>query len=496
MDSGLILALDQGTTSSRALLFDHQARLVGSAQHSFEQIYPKPAWVEHDPQEILSSQFKAVDDALAATAAKAQQIAAIGISNQRETTLVWDKKTGKPIANAIVWQCRRTSEMLEQICKDPQVEEGIIDRTGLVPDAYFSATKIAWLLNEVPGARAAAKRGELAFGTVDTWLVYQLTGGLVHATDITNASRTMLFNIHTRKWDDSLLELFDIPQSLLPEVRPSASDYGMTNHEAVPKGIRITGVAGDQQAALFGQRCFEKGEAKNTLGTGAFMLMHTGNRAYRSKNRLITTMAAAFPNDEEQSYALEGSIFVAGALIQWLRDELGLISSAAETEGLAESTPDNAGVYIVPAFTGLGAPWWDADARGAILGLTRGAGREHIVRAALESIAYQTADLVSAFEDDTELSLNSLKVDGGAAANGFLAQFMSDLLGIQISRPHSFEASGLGAAFLAGLTVGFWRDKDELLGLHLPSDEFVPREVDRDRLMTGWHQALGRVRST
>ena len=445
--------------------------------------------------EILSSQLSALTKVLVSAHVDPQRITALGITNQRETTVIWDRRSHLPIANAIVWQCRRTAAMIDQLCSDPAVAARITALTGLIPDAYFSASKIAWLLDNTPGARAAAERGELAFGTVDSWLVYNLTGGEVHATDVTNASRTMLFDIHRGVWDSWLLELFGIPESLLPEVRPSAGYYGTSNHPSIPAGLRITGVAGDQQAALFGQRCFQLGQAKNTLGTGAFLLMHTGMQACVSKNQLVTTVAASAPGQAGLEYALEGSIFVAGALIQWLRDEMGLISTAAESELLASRVDNNAGVHVVPAFTGLGAPWWDSEARGAILGLTRGVTREHIVRAALESLAYQSADLIAAFEDDAGIAINSLKADGGAATNGFLLQFMADLLGIEIDRPTSPEATGLGAAFLAGLASGFWQDQAELLALDIPAQSFTPQPVDREGLMADWHRALNQVRN-
>ena len=495
MPKDLILALDQGTTSSRALLFDIRGQLLGSAQQALTQIYPHPGWVEEDPLEILSSQLATLTGVLVASHVSPERVAAIGISNQRETTILWNRQTGLPIANAIVWQCRRTAEMVEQIAGDPAVAHRITATTGLIPDAYFSASKIAWLLEQIPGARQAAERGELAFGTVDSWLVYALTGGRVHATDFTNASRTMLFDIQRRQWDPWLLQLFNIPESILPEVRPSASDFGLTSHPSIPGGLPIYGVAGDQQAALFGQRCYQSGAAKDTLGTGAFLLMHTGEKLCVSKHRLISTLAASAPDQTAAEYALEGSIFVAGALVQWLRDELGLLRSAAASERLAQQVTDNAGVYVVPAFTGLGAPWWDAEARGAILGLTRGARREHVVRAALEAIAYQSADLIQAFESDSGLAINQLKVDGGVAGNGFLMQFLADLLNIPIERPKSQESSGLGAAFLAGLQAGLWQNQAELLSLDLAYRRWSPRPLDRDKLLTGWHQALARVRS-
>jgi len=494
----LILVLDQGTTTSRALLFDRGGALVASSKYPFEQLYPQPGWVEHDPMEILSSQLAALTGVLVAADVKPERIAGVGIANQRETTILWDRRTGRPIANAIVWQCRRTAEAIAQICENEETSLDITKRTGLVPDAYFSASKIAWLLDNIPGARAQAGRGELAFGTVDSWLIYSLTGGRVHATDFTNASRTMLFNIHAGCWDQKMLELFGIPDSLLPEVYPSAFDYGPVRHPSLPEGLRICGVAGDQQAALFGQRCFSLGEAKSTLGTGAFLLMHTGDKACVSKNRLITTVAASAPGRDcmaGMEYALEGSIFIAGALVQWLRDELGLLRSAEESEELALKAPDTAGAYVVPAFTGLGAPWWDPEARGAVIGLTRGVTKDHIVRAALESIAYQSADLISAFESDAGIELRSLKTDGGASANGFLMQFMADILGIPVVRPESTEATGLGAAFLAGLSCGFWRDLDEIRALDIGANIFTPGKIDRAALLEGWHKALARVRT-
>jgi len=494
-DSDLILVLDQGTTSSRALLFDSGGVLVSGSRQLFQQFYPRPGWVEHDPMEILSSQLEAFTGVLVSANIRPERIAGLGITNQRETTILWDRKTGRPVGNAIVWQCRRTAEALEAICADPKVADEITARTGLIPDAYFSASKIAWVLDNTPGAREQAKKGELAFGTVDSWLIYSLTGGKVHATDVTNASRTMLYNIYDGCWDEGMLELFDIPASLMPEVCPSAFDYGLVEHPLLPRGLRICGVAGDQQSALFGQRCFSLGEAKCTMGTGSFMLMHTGDKPCISKNRLITTVAASAPGQKGFEYALEGSIFVAGGVVQWLRDGLGVLQSAEESETLASGVADTAGVYFVPAFTGLGAPWWDPEARGAITGLTHGAKREHIVRAALESLAYQTADLISAFESDAAVPITSLKADGGVSANGFLMQFMSDILGIPVIRPENREATGLGAAFLAGLASGFWRDQKELVALDLETKEFLPGEADRQALIDGWHDALARARS-
>ena len=492
-----VIALDQGTTSSRALLVDHDGNIVASAQRPFPQIYPHPGWVEHNPHDILSSQMGALTELFMAQNLTPSDINAIGITNQRETTVVWDRETGEPICNAIVWQCRRTADMVERLCGDADVARQITDRTGLVPDPYFSATKIRWILDNVEGARAAAEAGRLAFGTVDSWLVWTLTYGAVHATDVTNASRTMLYNIHEGCWDPWLLDLFDIPVSMMPEVRLSASRFGETSNPGLAQGIPICGVAGDQQAALFGQRCFEPGHAKNTYGTGCFLLMHTGHEACRSRNGLITTIAASAPQVEGAEYALEGSVFMAGALIQWLRDELGLIGSAAESEELARSVPDTGGVYIVPAFTGLGAPYWDAGARGAVYGLTRGAGRAHLARAALEALAYQVLDLVVAMEDDANITMTTLNVDGGASANDFLMQFQADVMDRIISRPRNREATAMGAAFLAGLTTGFWRDVDELKRIGGASDVFSAKmdATHRRELIAGWHEAVARTRT-
>lgn len=492
-----VIALDQGTTSSRALLVDHNGNIVASAQRPFPQIYPHPGWVEHNPHDILSSQMGALTELFMAQNLTPSDIEAIGITNQRETTVVWDRETGEPICNAVVWQCRRTADMVERLCGDADVARQITDRTGLVPDPYFSATKIRWILDNVEGARAAAEAGRLAFGTVDSWLVWTLTYGAVHATDVTNASRTMLYNIHEGCWDPWLLDLFDIPISMMPEVRLSASRFGETSNPGLAQGIPICGVAGDQQAALFGQRCFEPGHAKNTYGTGCFLLMHTGHEACRSRNGLITTIAASAPQVEGTEYALEGSVFMAGALIQWLRDELGLIGSAAESEELARSVPDTGGVYIVPAFTGLGAPYWDAGARGAVYGLTRGTGRAHLVRAALEALAYQVLDLVVAMEDDANITMTTLNVDGGASANDFLMQFQADVMDRIISRPRNREATAMGAAFLAGLTTGFWRDVDELKRIGNASDVFSAKmdPAHRRELIAGWHEAVARTRT-
>ncbi len=490
-----VIALDQGTTSSRTVLIDHAGRMVDVAQREFKQIYPQPGWVEHNPQDIMFSQIGTLTELLARHGLTAADIDSIGIDNQRETTIVWDPSTGEPVCNAIVWQCRRTADMIDEVCGSPEVQAMVKAKTGLLPDPYFSASKISWILENVPGARERAERGELYFGTVDTWLIWVLTGGLVHATDVTNASRTMLYNIHEGRWDEELLELFDIPASMMPEVRPSSGFFGETSYPGVPAGIPITGVAGDQQAALFGQCCFEPGQAKNTYGTGCFMLQHTGTEAVDSKNNLVTTIVASPPDVHETNYALEGSVFVAGALIQWLRDELGIIQKASETEYLARSVPDTGGVYIVPAFTGLGAPWWKPDARGAILGITRGTGRAEIARAALESLAYQIRDLADAMAADAGAPLEVLNVDGGASANNFLMQFQADLLGCELRRPQNTETTSLGAAFLAGLATGFWSSTDELRGLRETDDVFV-REMDparADELLAGWHDAVRRV---
>lgn len=490
-----VVALDQGTTSSRAVLIDRAGQMVDCVQRPFQQIYPHPGWVEHNPQEILYSQLGCLTELLARHNLGADDIAAIGIDNQRETTIVWDPTTGAPVSNAIVWQCRRTADLVESICGSSDVRNMVQAKTGLLPDPYYSASKIAWILENVDGARERAEAGELYFGTVDTWLLWVLTGGLVHATDPTNACRTMLYNIHTGCWDDELLALWNIPASMMPEVRPSASIFGETSYPGIPAGIPIAGVAGDQQAALFGQCCFEPGQAKCTYGTGSFMLMHTGNKAYKSSSNLATVIVASPPSASETQYALEGSVFVAGALIQWLRDELGIVKSSAETEPMAQSVPDTGGVYIVPAFTGLGAPWWDPDARGAILGITRGTSREHIARAALEAIAYQNYDLAAAMANDAGSPIASLNVDGGASANNFLMQFQADLLGCELRRPQNTETTSLGAAYLAGLTTGFWSGTDELVSLRQTDDVFK-RTMDParvDELVAGWHEAVHRV---
>ena len=453
-----IIALDQGTTSSRCILFDREQNIVEMAQKEFTQHYPHPGWVEHDPMEIYSSQYGVLMEVLAKSGVDVREVAGIGITNQRETTIVWDKTTGRPVYNAIVWQCRRTAPLCEELKADRDFTAYVKDHTGLLVDAYFSATKIRWILDNVPGAREKAGAGELLFGTVDSWLIWKLTGGAVHVTDYTNASRTMLYNIRDLCWDKRICDRLGIPACMLPEVRNCSEIYGTMNIQGVE--VPIAGIAGDQQAALFGQTCFEPGEAKNTYGTGCFLLMNTGSRLYQSKNGLLSTIAIGL--DGRVQYALEGSVFVGGAVVQWLRDELHLITESADTEYFARKVRDNGGVYVVPAFTGLGAPYWDMYARGAIFGLTRGTGRNHIIRAALESIAYQTCDVLHAMEEDTGLPLRELRVDGGASANNFLMQFQADIVDRTIRRPMIRETTALGAAYLAGLATGVWDDLDEI----------------------------------
>ena len=486
-----VLALDQGTTSSRAILFDHEQHMVGVSQQEFTQHYPQPGWVEHDPMEIWSSQYGVMTEVLARAGIEPSQLAAIGITNQRETTIIWDRATGRPIYNAIVWQCRRSAPIAEELARTVGAET-IQRKTGLRPDAYFSGTKIRWILDHVPGAQQRAERGELAFGTVDTWLIYKLTGGKVHVTDRTNASRTMLYNIHTLEWDTDLCKALNIPMSMLPEVKSSSEVYGTCNLSGVE--VPISGAAGDQQAALFGQCCFEPGSTKNTYGTGCFLLMNTGRRIVDSENGLLTTIAASAGNQVE--YALEGSVFLGGAVIQWLRDELGLIRDSADSEYFARKVPDTGGVYVVPAFTGLGAPHWDMYARGAILGMTRGTNRNHIIRAALESIAFQSDDVLRAMQADTGLDIPVLKVDGGASANNLLMQFQSDISGVTVNRPMVRETTALGAAMLAGLAVGFWESTADLEEKWELDKEFnawmPPEQVDRER--AGWAKAVGRSR--
>jgi glycerol kinase len=486
-----VMALDQGTTSSRCIIFDKQGKMKSIAQKEFTQIYPKPGWVEHDPMEIWSSQISVATEAMAKLGITADQIASIGITNQRETTIVWNKHTGQPVYNAIVWQCRRTSDMIGEL-KAKGLEEYIKDKTGLIPDAYFSGTKIKWILDHVPGARESAKSGELLFGTVDTWIIWNLTKGKTFVTDYTNASRTMLFDIRRLTWDEKLLEELDIPVQMLPEVKPSSCIYGYSDRALFGEAIAIAGAAGDQQAALFGQCCHDKGEVKNTYGTGCFLLMNTGNEAIVSKHGLITTIAAS--TGQEVSYALEGSVFVAGAAVQWLRDELQLIRNAAESEKFALQVPDTNGVYVVPAFAGLGAPYWDQYARGAIVGITRGCNRDHIIRATLEAIAYQTQDVLKAMEGDSGITLKSLKVDGGACANRFLMQFQADILNVEVLKPECIETTALGAAYLAGLAVGFWKDREEIRRNWALAETFRPNmsEEKRETLIAGWKKAVKR----
>lgn len=484
-----VIALDQGTTSSRAIIFDHEQNIAAIAQKEFNQIYPQAGYVEHDPMEIYASQYGVLVEVLAMSGVKAEQVAAIGITNQRETTIVWDKNTGRPVHNAIVWQCRRTAPICEEL-KAAGMADYIRDTTGLVVDAYFSGTKIKWILDHIPDGHARAERGELLFGTVDSWLIWKLTNGKTHVTDYTNASRTMLFDIHKLCWDKELLKALEIPECMLPQVKSSSEQYGTVNLSGVE--IPIAGIAGDQQAALFGQACFEKGDAKNTYGTGCFLLMNTGSSPCKSKNGMLTTIAASL-NGKVQ-YAVEGSIFVGGAVIQWIRDELRFISDSRDSEYFAQKVQDNGGVYIVPAFTGLGAPHWDMYARGAIFGLTRGTGRNHIIRAALESIAYQSNDVLQAIVADTGIPLNELKADGGASANGFLMQFQADILGIPVRRPMIRETTALGAAYLAGLATGVWKDLDDIKNQWTLDKVYQPQmdQSERGRLLAGWEKALSR----
>ena len=487
-----VISLDQGTTSSRCIIFDRKGSMVSTAQKEFTQSYPKPGWVEHDPVEIWSSQFSVMTEAMSKLGVSGVEIAAIGITNQRETTIVWNKKTGEPVYPAIVWQCRRTADRIEKMIEDG-LHDYVKERTGLIPDAYFSASKIAWILDEVPGAREQAEAGELLFGTVDTWLTWKLTGGRVHVTDYTNAARTMLFDIHKLAWDKKLLSYFDIPESMLPKVCSSSEVYGYSDETLTGTKIPIAGIAGDQQAALFGQCCFEAGEMKNTYGTGCFLLMNTGENPVHSKNGLLTTLAASV--DGKPKYALEGSVFVAGAAIQWLRDEMGLIRTAAESEDCCLAVGDTAGVYVVPAFTGFGAPYWNPNARGLITGLTRGAGKNHIVRATVESLAYQVYDLAEVMKQDSGLPLRSLKVDGGASANDFLMQFQADILDTKVHRPACIETTALGAAYLAGLAVGYWRDLEDIKKNWALSKCFEPKMKSelRKKLLLGWKDAVSRV---
>jgi glycerol kinase len=486
-----ILALDQGTTSSRAILFNEEGAPVEIAQQEFRQIYPQPGWVEHDPREILATQREVAREALARAGVPPKDLMAIGIANQRETTLLWDRQTGTPLANAIVWQDRRTAEQCREL-RAAGAESLVRERTGLVIDPYFSATKIAWLLDSIPGARGRAERGELAFGTIDTWLVWQLTGNRTHVTDVSNASRTMLFNVHRQDWDEELLRLLRVPRAILPDVHPSAHAFGIVPKAVFGEPLIIGGVAGDQQAALFGQACHQPGMAKNTYGTGCFMLLHTGGEMVQSAHGLVSTPCAHL---NEKEFALEGSVFVGGAVVQWLRDELGFFKSSSEIEALANSVLDSGGVHIVPAFTGLGAPHWDPEARGSIFGLTRGTSRAHIARAALESIAFQSADVLEAMQKDSGRTLTELRVDGGATANDLLMQFQADLLGVPVVRPKVLETTALGAAYLAGLTVNLWKSRDEIAAQWQAERRFEPRMEAgrRAELMARWREAVKRT---
>lgn len=484
-----IMALDLGTTSCRCIIFDKNGRICSAAQKEFTQYFPQPGWVEHDAEEIWATQTGLMYEAMSKIDITINEIAGIGITNQRETTVLWDKETGRPVHKAIVWQCRRTAGYCDEL-KKLGMAEFLRSKTGLVLDAYFSATKLRWLLDNVIGARERAEKGKLLFGTVDSWIIWKLTGGKVHVTDYSNASRTMLFNIHTLKWDEEILRVLKIPQQILPEVKPSSHVYGYTDSKLFGREVPIAGAGGDQQCALFGQTCFERGEVKNTYGTGGFMLMNTGTAPVNSHNGLVTTIAWGV--DDKVEYALEGSIFVAGAAVQWLRDELGLIRDAAESEVLAKSVPDANGCYVVPAFVGLGAPYWDQYARGAIVGLTRGVNRNHIVRATLESIAYQVNDVLMAMQEDSGMPITSLRVDGGACDNDFLMQFQADILNTSVVRPYCIETTAMGAAYLAGLAVGYWRSKEEILANHVIAAEFKPQmgQAKRESLLQGWHNAV------
>ncbi|MDZ7718470.1 MAG: glycerol kinase GlpK [Balneolaceae bacterium] len=494
MATQFILALDQGTTSSRAIVFNHKGEIVSTAQKEFKQIYPKAGWVEHDGQEIWSTQAGVATEAITGAGIDGSNVAGIGITNQRETTLIWDRKTGKPVYNAIVWQDRRTSDYCDQLKSDGYADM-IQEKTGLVIDSYFSGTKIKWILDNVDGVRERAEDGELAFGTMDTWLIWNFTNGKTHVTDVTNASRTMIYNINDMEWDTELLELLDIPKSLLPEVKSSSEVYANTNSTVLNAEVPIAGIAGDQQAALFGQRCIEKGMVKNTYGTGCFMMMNTGKKPIKSKNNLLTTVA--WEIDGKVEYALEGSIFIAGAVVQWLRDELGLIRKSADVEKLAKSVDDNDGVYLVPAFAGLGAPHWDQHARGTMVGLTRGSNSGHIARAALEGIAYQAMDVLKAMQSDSGIEIKELRVDGGATANNLLMQFQADILQAPVIRPKILETTALGAAYLAGLAVGYWKDHEEI-NEQWREDQRFDAEMDKQKagkLIDGWKKALKATRA-
>ena len=492
MNKKYIISLDEGTTSCRALLIDRKGEIAGTSQKEFAQIYPEKGWVEHDAEEIYSLQLEMMKNIIADNNVSYDEISAIGITNQRETTVVWDRKTGKPVYNAIVWQCRRTAPLCDQLKKDGY-KDLFQEKTGLVLDAYFSATKIKWILDNVEGAGERAEKGDLLFGTIDSWLIWKLTGGKVHVTDFSNASRTMLFNIHTLEWDSEILDILSIPHSMLPEVKMSSEVYGTTDTSEAGGEMKIAGIAGDQQSALFGQMCLEKGSVKNTYGTGCFMLMNTGEKPVKSENGLLTTIAWGI--DGKITYALEGSVFMGGAVLQWLRDEVGLIKTASETEAIAESVESSDGVYLVSAFQGLGTPYWDMDACGSILGLTRGSGKAHIVRAALESIAYRSVDVVSVMEKDSGIELSGMKVDGGASMNNFLMQFQCDLINREVIRPVSIETTAMGAAFLAGLASGFWKNTDELKSVWKKDRSFIPSmEKDkRENLYSGWKKAVDRA---
>ncbi|MEL7566254.1 MAG: glycerol kinase GlpK [Dehalobacterium sp.] len=493
MDKRYILALDQGTTGSRGILFNKDGQVKGIKSKEFQQIYPEPGWVEHDPEEIWQSQIEVARRVMEENQVKPDHIAAIGVTNQRETTVLWDRKTGRPVYNAIVWQCRRTAPYCEAL-KAEGWTKTIREKTGLVLDAYFSATKIKWILDHVPGAREKADSGDILFGTVDTWLIWQLTGGKVHATDFSNASRTMLFNIHELTWDREILTKLDIPEAMLPQVLPSSAIYGMTDEKLFGREIPIAGNAGDQQAALFGQTCFEKGMVKNTYGTGCFMLMNTGEKAFTSDHGLLTTIAWGM--DGKVEYALEGSIFMAGAAVQWLRDQLGIIQNAAETEAMAQSVKDTGGVYLVPAFAGLGAPYWDMYARGTIVGMTRGTTKKHIVRATLESIAYQTRDVLELMTEESGIEIKRLRVDGGAVQNDFLMQFQADLLGVPVEKPVVTETTALGAAYLAGLAVGFWTGQQDIAEKY-PLDKVYQPQAETEKmsaLYRDWKRAVEKAK--
>lgn len=481
--SKYIIALDQGTTSSRCIIFDYYGKIAAKAQKEITQIFPKPGWVEHDPMEIYKTQLEVISEAIKASNAKMDEFVAIGITNQRETTVVWNKETGKPIYNAIVWQCRRTAKMIDKLNEDG-LKQKVIETTGLIPDAYFSASKIAWILENVEGARKLSEEGKLLFGTIDSWLIYNLTGGKIHVTDYTNASRTMLFDIKNICWDEELLSYFKIPKNMLPGVKASSCIYGYCDEKLFNKKIPICGIAGDQQAALFGQCCFEAGEVKNTYGTGCFLLMHTGDKMYASTKGLLTTIVAS--DDNKINYALEGSVFVAGATMQWLRDEMKLLKNTAESMDYALKVKDNGGVYFVPAFTGLACPYWDPYAKGTVVGITRGTSKAHFIRAALESIAFQSNDVIQTMIEETKIDLKCLKVDGGASANDFLMQFQSDISNCIVHRPEMIETTALGAAYLAGLAIGFWKSKEEIKNNWLLNKEFKPviDDTQRDQLLT------------